>query len=165
MTSATSTYLYLPIGIWQDSSDTLFVADASNNRIQRFVPGNTTGTTVCGNRNEVVGSNASLLNYPNDVAVDLNGNIYLVDTNNNRVQLWRVGATTGITIAGTGTAGNSSSELNSPRGIAFDLNTNTYYISDTNNNRVMQFRFNSTVGTLVAGGNGAGKNVTQLNNP
>lgn len=102
VTTATPTTLYLPIGIWLDSSDTLFVADASNNRIQRFVIGNTTGTTVCGSRNGIAGSNSTLLTYPNDITIDASGNIFVVDTNNHRVQLWRVNATEAVTIAGTG---------------------------------------------------------------
>jgi DNA-binding beta-propeller fold protein YncE len=64
-----------------------------------------------------------------------------------------------------GTAGNASTLLNSPRGIVLDPNTNTFYVSDTNNNRVMSYTLNSTVGTLVAGGNGAGTSGNQLNNP
>ena len=64
-----------------------------------------------------------------------------------------------------GIAGNSSIQLDSPRAIAFDSNTNTFYISDSNNNRVMGYTLNSTVGTLIAGGNGAGFSNTQLNNP
>ncbi len=65
----------------------------------------------------------------------------------------------------TGTAGNSNTTLNWPRNIVFGSNPNTYYISDASNNRIMQFTLNSTVGTLVAGGNGAGTNITQLNSP
>jgi sugar lactone lactonase YvrE len=64
-----------------------------------------------------------------------------------------------------GSPGNSSTQLSSCRGIAFDSNTNTFYITDTNNNRVMSYTLNSTVGTLVAGGNGAGNSSTQLNAP
>jgi hypothetical protein len=65
----------------------------------------------------------------------------------------------------TGIAGSSTTQFNSPRAIAFDSNTNTFYISDSNNHRVMRYTLNSTVGTLVAGGNGAGMSSTQLNNP
>jgi 6-phosphogluconolactonase (cycloisomerase 2 family) len=64
-----------------------------------------------------------------------------------------------------GTAGNSSTLLDTPRAIAFDSNPNIFYISDSNNNRVMKYTLNSTVGILVAGGNGAGISNTQLNNP
>ncbi len=64
-----------------------------------------------------------------------------------------------------GTAGNSATQLDTPRAIAFDSNSGAYYISDSNNCRVMKYTVNSTVGTLVAGGNGAGNSNTQLNSP
>jgi sugar lactone lactonase YvrE len=64
-----------------------------------------------------------------------------------------------------GTAGNSTTQVDSPRFIAFDSNPNIFYVSEANNNRVMRYTLNSTVGTLVAGGNAAGTNSTQLNSP
>lgn len=57
---------------------------------------------MAGQSSEAVGATASFLNFPSDVAVDLNGNVYVADSYNNRIQLWRVNATSGITIAGTG---------------------------------------------------------------
>jgi sugar lactone lactonase YvrE len=102
-TNATPNYLNFPIGIFIDSSDTLYVSDAKNNRIQQFSLGNTTGKTVAGQSNGAVGTSASFLNYSNDVSVDANGNVYVADSYNNRIQLWPVNATSGITIAGNGT--------------------------------------------------------------
>jgi DNA-binding beta-propeller fold protein YncE len=64
-----------------------------------------------------------------------------------------------------GTVGSSSNLFNTPRSVAVDPNINTFYITDSNNDRVMGYTLNSTVGTLVAGGNGAGINSNQLNNP
>ncbi len=93
-------HLDFPIGIVLDSSNTLYVADADNNRIQKLLFGNTAATTVAGNSSGASGVTNYLLNYPNDVAVDSNGNVYVVDTSNNRIQLWYVNATSGITIAG-----------------------------------------------------------------
>jgi sugar lactone lactonase YvrE len=95
-------HLYFPLGIILDSSNTLYVADGDNNRVQKLLWGNTSATTIAGNQNGIVGSNASLLAYPNDIAVDSNGNVYVVDTNNNRIQLWYVNASSGITVAGDG---------------------------------------------------------------
>ena len=102
ITSATSNYLNTPIGMALDSFNLLYVADSGNNRVQQFSPGNSTGKTVAGQSNGSFGPAADRLNSPNDVAVDSNGNLYVVDTFNHRVQLWRVNATSGITIAGNG---------------------------------------------------------------
>jgi sugar lactone lactonase YvrE len=95
-----SNHLNFPIGIVFDSSNTMYVADGDNNRVQKLLWNNTAATTVAGNSGGTSGSTASLLSYPNDVAVDSNGSMYVVDTTNNRVQLWYVNASVGITIAG-----------------------------------------------------------------
>ncbi len=95
-------HLDFPIGIVFDSFDTLYVADADNNRIQKLLWNDSSATTVAGDSNGASGSTASLLTYPNDVAVDSNGNVYVVDTNNIRIQFWNDTASSGITIAGTG---------------------------------------------------------------
>lgn len=61
-----------------------------------------------------------------------------------------------------GSAGNSSMQLNSPRSIALDLSRNRFFVSDAENHRIMSYTLNSTLGTVVAGGNGLGINNTQL---
>lgn len=108
ITNATSYYLNYPLGIFIDSFNTLYVADCNNNRVQQFLFGNTVGTTVAGQSNGVAGSSATHLNSPSDVAVDLNGNVYVAEINNNRVQLWLVNATSGITVAGNGKKSNKN---------------------------------------------------------
>src|SRR6185436_6823400 len=57
-----------------------YVADQGNHRIQKF-DGN--GTFICswGNRGVTEGQ----LNFPSGVAVDKTGNVYVVDSGNNRV--------------------------------------------------------------------------------
>jgi sugar lactone lactonase YvrE len=65
----------------------------------------------------------------------------------------------------TGTAGSANNEFNQAHGIAYDWNTGTLYASDFNNHRVMQYLSGASSGSVVAGGNGAGYNNTQLYNP
>ena len=64
-----------------------------------------------------------------------------------------------------GSAGNSSMQLDSPRSIALDLSRNRFFVSDAENHRIMSYTLNSTLGTVVAGGNGPGINNTQLHLP
>jgi DNA-binding beta-propeller fold protein YncE len=64
--------------------------------------------------------------------------MYVVDFDNNRVQMFCANNQTGITIAGTGSAGNSTTQFQGPRGIAFDSAMNMY-IGDRNNHRVQKF--------------------------
>jgi sugar lactone lactonase YvrE len=80
----------------------LYIADSNNNRVQMLLMGNTAATTIAGNPSGIYGSNASLLHYPNGIAVDSNGNVYIVDTTNTRIQLWTVNTSSGITLAGNG---------------------------------------------------------------
>src|SRR5262245_48220245 len=55
-------------------------------------------TTVAGTKSRGLGSKQ--LYGPDDVAVDAAGNIYVLDSYNNRVQKWSVGASYGVTVAG-----------------------------------------------------------------
>lgn len=55
--------------------------------------------------------------------------------------------------------------MNGPYGIARDSKTGIIYIADYDNHRIMSYAYNSSSGNVVAGGNGGGKNSTQLNLP
>lgn len=61
--------------------------------------------------------------------------------------------------------GNGSSQLQNPFGVARDLVTDTLYIADYTNSRVMSYVSGASLGTVAAGGNGAGFNNTQLRYP
>ncbi|CAF2977042.1 unnamed protein product, partial [Rotaria sp. Silwood2] len=88
------------MGLTLDLSNTLYIADWYNNRVQAWLQGASTGITVAGGSSGVSGSTANYLNMPSDVAVDSNGNVYVSDTLNNRVQFWAKSASSGTTIAG-----------------------------------------------------------------
>ena len=111
-----------PFGICLDNANNLYVADASNNRVQKFPAGSTSstnGVTVAGG-NLINGSGAAQLNWPNSVAVDAAGNIYVSDKNNNRVQKFLAGSTAGtngITVAGGNGSGSNPNQLNTPSGV------------------------------------------------
>jgi sugar lactone lactonase YvrE len=64
-----------------------------------------------------------------------------------------------------GIIGNSTNQLNFPRGITFNYQSGIYYISDRDNHRILSYSPNTFSVNLIAGGNGAGKNYTQLNSP
>ena len=86
-----------------DSTETsIYISDQYNNRIQKWVIGATNGTTVAGQTTGASGVGPTFLNAPTDILLDSNNNLYVSDYNNNRVQLWYYGASSGITVAGTG---------------------------------------------------------------
>ncbi len=119
-------------------------------------------TIIAGGNNS--GNSLNQLNDPMDIAIDSDGNIYVVESNNHRVTKWVPGATEGIVVAGGNGSGNASNQLNSPHGITIDSNSNLY-ISDTYNNRVMKWAPDATEGVLVAGGNDSGSANNQFDRP
>ena len=100
------------------------------------------------------------LNYPNEVAVDSAGNVYIGDTMNNRVRKVSGGVIT--TVAGNGTAGFTGdggsaigAELNAPNGVAVD-NAGNLYIADTGNKRIREVTSTGVINTLASGLTGPG---------
>ena len=107
---ATETTLTDPWGVAVDSSGNIFIADTGAQRIRRVDAITRIVTTVAGTgmnffRGDGGLATNAVLNYPSSVAVDPSGNIFIADTNNNRIR--RVDARTGIitTIAGPAPSG------------------------------------------------------------
>ncbi len=133
--------LSCPMGLYLDEVNSyLYIADVFNHQIQRYYLGVTTNVTIVAGGNGQ-GSGNNQLDSPNSVCVSKKtGDIYIADTNNNRIQRWSPGATSGVTIAGiVGTSGTDSTLLNSPVFVALSPNETFLYVSDTNNNRVQRF--------------------------
>jgi trimeric autotransporter adhesin len=87
---ATSAQLSWPYGIAVDSSDNLYIADTQNNRIRK-VTANGIITTVAGNGNEAYAGDggpavSAQLRWPEGIAVDSAGNLYIADTGNNCIR-------------------------------------------------------------------------------
>ncbi|MBI2214822.1 MAG: hypothetical protein HYU52_14340 [Acidobacteria bacterium] len=105
---------------------------------------------------------AVALYAPEDIHVDLEGNIIIAEPE--RHQIRRVAASSGVivTIAGTGSLGSSgdggqatAAALNKPSGVASDVSGNIY-IADTFNNRVRRVDHVTGKITTFAGGSGSG---------
>ncbi|CAF1548887.1 unnamed protein product [Adineta steineri] len=157
-------------GLYIDSNDTLYTVDEYSNGVVWKVPKNTLTPILVAGILQSAGSNASQFNYPQDVYVDSQSNVYVTDLNNNRVQKFVNQSTTGQTIAGiSGSSGVALNQFNGLRYFTFDPTETYMYITDYNNHRIMRYLTNATTGdsgTLVAGGgNGAGNNNNQLNSP
>jgi uncharacterized protein (TIGR03437 family) len=129
-------YEYLSGGLATDSSGNLFIADTGNHRVRKIAPSGVI-TTIAGSGKRGFagdGGQAALasLNNPASVAVDSAGNVYITDTDNNRV---RKVSPEGIitTVAGNGVSGNASqngpatlSPLSAPAAITVDNFGNLY---------------------------------------
>ena len=97
-----ATQLSLPYSLAVDSSNAVYIADRFNHRIQKWVVGASTGTTVAGQANATSGTALNYLTNPCDVLLDSSGNLYVADTWNYRVLFFTVGATFGTIVAGNG---------------------------------------------------------------
>ena len=156
---ATAAQLNQPSGLALDRSGDLFVADAANARVRRIGP-NGDVTTVAG-----VGSPGSTgdggpatsaqLNFPVDVAVGPDGELYIADFNGDVVRVVLPGGTI-RTAAGTGVGGFSgdggpapSAQLDHPSAVAVDDNGNLF-VADSGNGRVRRVALDGTI-TTVAG--------------
>ncbi len=158
-----------PSGVYVDSNDALYAVDETDYYVVWKLLKNAVNATIIAGLKGSAGSNSSQLSNPNDVYADGNGNVYVNDCFNYRVQKFINGSTNGISIAGiTGSSGAALNQLNHPRYFTFDLTDTYMYVADASNNRIMRYLTNSTSGMngiLVAGGTGAGNTNTSLNGP
>lgn len=112
----------------------LAVADTGNNRIQLFTYNPTNGVISFERTVGSLGSGVNQFNHPGGVAFDNTGRIFVADTGNNRVAIFR--ASDGLwfpSFTGTG-----AYILNAPRGIAYDthISDGGVWVCDTGNNRL-----------------------------
>jgi DNA-binding beta-propeller fold protein YncE len=98
----TTEHLYFPTGIYINRlNDALYIADMMNSRIQKWNKNATEGITVAGSKDGISGYDASKLASPLDVWVDEELDvIYIVDSDNERIQRWVPNGLIGTTIAG-----------------------------------------------------------------
>lgn len=123
------------------NSGTVYVVNSQQHTIVQWAVGASTGTVVAG-VNGNAGSTSTLLKYPVSIKLDSYTNMFVVDNNNHRIQLfcrYPTINTTARTIAGTGTSGQTPQTFQYPEGVALDASFNLY-VSDTSNHRVQKFQ-------------------------
>ena len=159
---ATDASLDLPEGVFVDASGSLYIADTGNSQIRK-VDAVGVITTVAGS-GEVgfsgdggPGTDASL-SRPTAVFVDASGDLYISDSENNRVRKLDRETGTIETVAGDGFnefSGDggpaTSTSLSSPQGIFGDPKGNLY-IADMVNNRIRKVDRAGTITTVAGDG-------------
>ena len=152
--------------IFVDKNDSLYVSDTYNHRVLRFPSNSSSGTigvVIAGNGTG--GSSANQFNRPNGIFLTDNGTLYIADIYNNRIQMWRPGASSGERVAGDGTIGSNATQLYYPNSVFVDF-TGTMYITELKNSRVTRWAANSNYGVCIAAcSKTAGNKPNQLNSP
>ena len=144
----------------------VYVSDSSNNRVLRFPPNTSNGTSaVFTYGTGLAGFGYMGFQSPQGIHVDDNQNLFIADMTNHRIQKWPFDACAAITVAGSRTSGSSLGQLNNPKSVVTD--TNGYmYIADAGNNRILRWPPQACSGECIAGCSGtAGTRSDQLNNP
>ena len=152
--SSTNPWLQCRKALFDSSLLNLFIIDDGNCLMTRYHNGSRTDTTVFGN---TCGTNLTQFAGSASFCMDSAGNFYIADNSNHRVMFWKANATSGRILAGTtGVFGNDTSHLHYPEDVTLDETRGLLYVADTFNHRILQYTLNSSIGTVVAGGNGPG---------
>ncbi|CAF4200596.1 unnamed protein product [Adineta steineri] len=141
-----------PFGIFIDKKKNIFIADLWNHRIVEWKYNAQEGQIIAGGNGN--GNRMHQLNNPTDVIVDQqNHSIIIADRGNRRVIQW-LNQNQQILIENIGCYG-----------LAMD-NNGFLYVSDSGNNEVRRWTMGEyNEGVIVAGGNGKGSQVNQLDYP
>jgi sugar lactone lactonase YvrE len=163
---AANATLYQPYGTAEDAKGDVFIADAGDDVVREITPdgnihvfaGNGTGKW------DGLGSTATHLglDHPDAVAVDASGDVFIADTDANRV-IKVLANGKPMLLAGNGQAGYAGdggaateAALNMPAGLAVDPAGNVY-IADSSNNVIRRVDAKTKVITTVAGNYAADK--------
>ena len=133
--------LCYPMGLhFESSTRSLLITNSGEaHNVVRWRLGDSQWTIVAGSTNGTFGSTNELLLSPLSVTQDMMGNVYVADTDNHRIQLFRVGSRVGETIAGeTGSSGDQPNRLSRPFAVVLDDRFNLY-VADLINNRIQKF--------------------------
>lgn len=158
---ALSAQLNYPAGVAADAAGNIFIADTRNHRVRRVTPAGTiatvAGTGSGGFSGDGGRASAAQLNGPRGVFVDAAGNLFIADTDNQRIRKVTPAGTIS-TVAGAGTAGFSGdggaalvAQLRNPVSVAVDR-SGTLYISDSDNNRIRKVSADGLIHTAVGNG-------------
>ena len=164
---AVAATLNAPFGVAVDTSGNVYIADTTDYRIRKIAAQTGIITTIAGTgTNGFSGDNGPATNAAigvvHQIAVDGSGNLYLADSNNNRIRMVAAGTGTMTTVAGSGSSTFSgdngqakSAGLPTPYGVAVDGSGNLY-LAMYSDSRVRKVTAATGVITTIAGNGNAG---------
>jgi uncharacterized protein (TIGR03437 family) len=157
---ATTAPLYQPSAVALDAADNLYIAETLNNRVRKITPGGIISTAAGNGLMQFSGdggpATAAALLWPEGVAVDAAGNVYVADRGPRRVR--KIGSNGVITtVAGGGSAkpGDGGpatlASLSDLAGVAADAAGNLY-IADKGDNRIRKVSPSGIITTVAGNG-------------
>ncbi|CAF0747170.1 unnamed protein product [Adineta steineri] len=143
-----------PLGLYVDDDRMIYVTDGNNSRVMAWEPYAENVRVVAGGNGR--DNRSHQLSLASDVIVDKENDCLIIcDSSNNRIVQWpRRNGKDGVTII---------SNI-SCWGLTMDENK-SLYIVDVKKHEVRKYRREESQGTVVAGGNGNGNRLDQLNYP
>jgi hypothetical protein len=145
-----------PEGVAVDSAGNVYVADFNNNEIRKISPAGVV-TTLAGSTTpgsaDGTGSGASF-NQPTGVAVDANGNVYVVDSGNSSLRMITPAGV--VTTPTLGSNGNGATNV-TPKAVAVDAKGNVFV---TSSNQVFMRTPTGTFNLLAGSGDNGSANGT-----
>ncbi|CAF1302892.1 unnamed protein product [Rotaria sordida] len=142
-----------PFGLFVDDDQTIVIADWGNERIIQWKMDDTNGQVVAGGNGQ--GNRLDQLDRPTDVLIDKQTvSLIICDLENRQVVRWsrRSGTTQGEIL------------INNIKCSGLAMDDQRYlYISDYEKHEVRRYETGEKNGTIVAGGNGEGAGLSQLN--
>lgn len=144
-----------PVGVAVDSRGNVYVADTSNHTVRKVTPGGLVstmaGTARSWGSSDGFGSQARF-QFPFDVVVDSNGNVFVADTNNHLIRRvtsdGRVTTIAGSIEEGHADGTGSAARFEYPWGLEIDA-TGNIYVADTGNQLIRKITPAGVVTTLV----------------
>ena len=160
---ATAAELASPSGLALDGSQNIYIADTYNCRVREITPDGKiqtiAGNRTCATAGDSGPASSAQLNYPQSVAVDSSGNIYVGE----EYRIRMIAAGTGIITSFAGGSGSSTAEGVSATTAYIPLNpslavdrSNNLYFTDSAHARVRMISATDGTVTTVAGTGTAG---------
>jgi hypothetical protein len=157
---ATSAQLNFPYGIALDAAGDLFIADFSNNSIREVnattgLISSVVGTGTAGYNGDGIAATSAELNGPMGVSVNAAGDLFIADSDNQRIREVTAGVIS--TVAGTGVPGYNGDGIPAgsadfgdelASGVALDAAGNLF-INDQGNDRVREVPSGATAVTVT----------------
>jgi sugar lactone lactonase YvrE len=161
---AASAQFSVPNGLARDAQGNLYVAEDYGHRVRKLdaatgLVSTVAGTGVAGYGGDGGAATAAQLNHPKGLALDVAGNLYIADDQNNRIR--KVDAATGriSTVAGIGYGHSgdgglaTAANLAYPRGLAFDASGNLHIVEGEHIRKVDATT--GVISTVAGGGSGS----------